>query len=341
MLSRALPTLALAVLSVVPAFAANEGPKSGEGAVFDFQQPPAEQVGTFVTVTRGGNLKKINKLAIVNFTIEFFTAKHIYVAGRASASDWEKANKQIDLPALDIPAVQGIADRLYDQLVADLTAAGVEVIPFETIKASKHFAKLKGAQHDTPWLLENPDDASVFIGAHGMPIYVDNPERFQGMRAIGAAFGTNTRLHEVMLCNEFGANLLSVNMVVDFGDLKTGRFFTEIKTTFGHYLQGKNTRFRFAAVGQPDFAHISLQQRLESGNIPLSHGKSTTRTTSGVLGALDGTVTRETTTEVFFDHELYTRDTDRLVRAANALFIAAFAQERGATPPASTSRLIE
>lgn len=313
----------------------------GPGAPFDFTKAPSGQTAAFVQVTRGGNLRKIDKLAIVNFTVEFFTAKQLYVATRMKATNWESANKQIDLPELDISAVQEITNRLYDRLVADLDAAGVEVIPFATLSASKNFAKLKGAQHGTPWVLDNPHDTSVFVGAHGMPIYVDNPERFEGMNAIGAAFGTNTRLHEVMLCHEFKANLLSVNMVVDFGDLKTGKFFTEIKTTFGHYLQGKTTRFRFAAVGQPDWAFIALKQRLESGSVPLSHGKSTTRKTSDIFDDFAGKETRETTTEVFFDQELYTRDTDRLLRAANALFMATFAKERGAPPPESTTRLVE
>jgi hypothetical protein len=340
--------LLIGLALVSPVLAKDKSGDAGAGgAVFDFGRAPAEQADTFVEVTRGGNLKKIQKLAIVNFTVEFMLTKHLYVAARAKALDWEKANQQIDLPKLDLTAVQGIADALYDQLVADLAATGLEVIPFATLSASKHFAKLKGAQHETPWLLDNPDTTSVFIGAHGMPIYVDNPKRFEGSKAIGAGLqallGTNTRLHEVMLCNEFKANLLSVNLVVDFGDLQTGRFFTDIKTTFGHYLQAKNSRFRFAAVGQPEFAYLTLKQRLESGNVPLRHGESTTKTTSGVLESLNpnGTITRETTTKVYFDQELYTRDTGRLVRAANAVFIATFAKERGTAAPASTTQPIE
>lgn len=313
----------------------------GPGSPFDFAQSPAAQAGRYVESTRGANLKKIKKLAIVNFTVEFMTGKHLYVAARSKASDWENASKNIALPALDVAAVQGIADALYDQLVADLQASGVEVIPFATLKSSKHYAKLQGAQHATPWTLDNPDSTSVFIGAHGMPIYVDNPERFEGSKAVGAGlqamFGTNTRLHEVMLCNEFGGNLLSVNLVVDFGDLKTGRFFTDIKTTFGHYLLAKHSRYRFAAVGQPEFAYLKLGQNLESGNVPLRHGESTTRTTTGVIDSFAGKATRETTTEVFFDQDLYTRDTGRLVRAGNAVFIAAFNTERGTPAPASTT----
>ena len=63
--------------------------------------------------------------------------------------------------------------------------------------------------------------------------------------------------------------------------------------------------------------------------------------TTRLLTALAGEVSREVTPEIFFDQEMYTRDTGRLLRAANAVFIATFNQERGTPAPASTAKPIE
>jgi hypothetical protein len=306
---------------------------SGAGAEFNFAAAPAAQADTFVEVTRGGNLKKIKKLAIVNFSVEFMTGKSAAVATR----DGYKSSGLI-VPSLDTAAAQVIADRLYDQLVADLQASGIEVIPFAMISASKHFAKLAGAQHQSPWPLDNASSTSVLIGAHGMPIYIDNPERLEGFKTAAMTFGTNTRLHEVMLCNEFNGNLLSVNLVVDFADVKTGRFFTNIETSFAHYLPAKHTRYRFAAVGQPEFSIIALKQRLESGNVPFVEVGA--RSSQAV--SLDEKVSEKNrTTAVSFDAALYYRDSERMVRAANALFLTSFARERGVAVPSFASKLIE
>ncbi|RXK54725.1 hypothetical protein ESB00_02185 [Oleiharenicola lentus] len=329
---RLLTTLALGLALTVPAFAKKDK-EAGAAAPFNFSQAPAAQADAFVAVTRGGNLKKIKRLAVVNFSVEFLTGKSASVSTRGGYK-----SGGLVIPALDTVQAQAIADRLYDQLLADLKTTGVEVIPFDTIKVSKHFAKLEGAQHASPWLLENASSNSVLIGAHGMPVYIDNPERLEGFKAASMTFGTNTRLHEVMLCNEFNANLLSVNIVVDFADVKTGRFFTNIETSFAHYLPAKHTRYRFAAVGQPEFAIIALSQRLDSGNVPFVEGDSRT----GKSTTLDGKVSEKTkATSVTFAPALYYRDSDRLARAANALFISAFAKERGTPPPESTGKLIE
>ena len=326
MIKRALITSL--ILSLVTAWApAKSAPE--KGAVFDFEKPPADQTDLFVAATRGGNLKKISRIAIVNFTVEFMTGKGV----SAKTHDGAKSST-IFLPALDTEVAQGIADRLYDQLVADLGDMGLEVIPFETLKTSKNFAKLKGAQHETPWQLDNPNSSSVFIGARGMPIYVDNPERLEGLQhGLGASFGTNTRLHEVMLCNEFKGNLLSVNVVIDFADTKTPRFFTNVDTSYAHYLPAKHTRYRFAAVGQPDFAWLALSQRLESGNSPFVEVSSTEHKSVSI----DETQTETSkVTGISFDEALYLKDSERMARAANALFMSAFARERGGPAPVST-----
>jgi hypothetical protein len=329
-----LTILLLGVVVTAPLYARKDATAgAGSGSVFNFAAAPSGQADTFVEVTRGGNLKKIKKLAIVNFTVEFLTGKSAAVSTR----DGYKSSGLI-VPSLDTAAAQGIADRLYDQLVADLQASGIEVIPFATISASKHFAKLAGAQHQSPWPLENASSTSVLVGAHGMPIYIDNPERLEGFKAASMTFGTNTRLHEVMLCNEFNGNLLSVNLVIDFADIKTGRFFTNIETSFAHYLPAKHTRYRFAAVGQPEFSIIALKQRLESGNVPFV--EVGTRSSQSVT--LDEKVSQKNqTTAVSFDAALYYRDSERMARAANALFLTGFAKERGVAAPDSTAKLIE
>jgi hypothetical protein len=163
--------------------------------------------------------------------------------------------------------------------VADLTAAGIEVIPAETLKAEKRFQDFKKVQHESPWSTSTTGGSSVFVGGKGPPVYMDNPEPASELKAMGMSlgmmFGANPTLLEVKLSSELKANLLSVNFVVDFADMKTKKFLgeTDIESTYDQFLHGDNTRVRFTGIGSPKVPSLRLKHGMLAEHSPFMNFK--------------------------------------------------------------------
>lgn len=319
------------------------GVKKGKGGAmpFNFDAPAVDQAESFVHVSGGRHLKGIKKLGIVNFTVEYTQAKKATITTR-NLGTVATATSEVEIPDVDPQVLVRITDALYDQLVADLQGAGIEIIPFETLKNEKRFKKLSGAQKDSPWVTSTKDGRSVFVGAKGMPIYLDNPERADFLKGLGMSFGTNTRMHETLLANDLGGHLLSVNMVVDFADLKTkgSLGFADIETNYEQYMHGGNTRYRFIKLGQPDLAMLTLKQGMLPDINPYANVKRGRWKFNwkGVFST-DDDVPAWTREEGYsFRPLIYYRNCINLELAANALFMAELYKERGLTPPASAAK---
>jgi hypothetical protein len=140
----------------------------------------------------------------------------------------------------------------------DIKKLGIEVVPFETLKATKNYANIKPAQHDSPWATDTKDTQSVFMAPTGMPLYLDNPERADFLKGLGFTFGTNTRMKEVMMVYDLKqeVHLVSVNMVVDFATVSSsGNSFSsyaaKTEATDVHHLHAGDTSYRFVSNTQP------------------------------------------------------------------------------------------
>ncbi len=319
------------------------GVKQGKGGAqpFNFDIPAAAQAESFVHVSGARQLKGIKKLGIVNFTVEYTQAKKATITTR-NLGTVATATSEVEIPELDPQVLAQITDALYDQLVADLQGAGIEIIPFETLQAEKRFKKLSGAQKESPWVTSTKDGRSIFIGAKGMPIYLDNPERADFLKGLGMSFGTNTRMHETLLANDLDGHLLSVNMVIDFADLKTkgSLGYADIDTSYEQYMHGSNTRYRFIKLGQPDLATLTLKQGMLPDMNPYTNVKRGRWKLNwkGVFST-DFDVpawTREGSYS--FRPLIYYRNCINLELAANALFMSELYKERGLTPPESASK---
>lgn len=322
------------------------GVKSGKdgGKVFDFATAPADQTAEFVHISSPKSLKDIKKVAIVNFLVEFATVKEAKVMssrpGKSSSSE-----AKVSLGDPDLARYQAIADALYDKLVADLTAAGIEVIPSDTLKAENRFQDFKKVQHDSPWDTSTKGGRSIFVGAKGLPVYMDNPERADALKGmgmtLGMAFGANPTLLEVKLSNELKANLLSVNLVVDFADLKTKKFLgeTSIATTYDQFLHGDNTRYRFTGVGNPNGPSLRLKNGLLSDVSPFSDFKEGKWQFQGdLVDRLFSDEAKHTKESSYkFSPEAYYQNSERLANAAHGLFIAEICKARGVALPSSAT----
>jgi hypothetical protein len=351
MFTKPSPTLILTALLVTIATApaldlGKIGVKQGKdgGKQFNFAAPPADQSAEFVHKTSERSLKDLKKVAIVNFLVEFTTVREAKVMSSrpgVQSTSWASFN----VPDPDVTRYQKIADALYDRLVADLTTAGIEVIPHDTLKAEKKFQDFKKVQHDSPWVTSTKGGSSVFIGGKGMPIYMDNPERANALKGMGLSLGmmlgANPTLLEVKLSQELKANLLSVNLVVDFADMKTKKFLgtTGIETTYDQFLHGDNTRFRFTGIGSPNGPALRLKHGMLAEHSPFMNFKQGKWEIQGDLidRLASDTVTKTRSLSYDFSPETYYSNAERLGTAAQAMFLAEICKARGVALPASAT----
>jgi hypothetical protein len=298
-------------------------------APYDFTMGAAAQSAQYVDLARGDKFSKIKKLGIVNFSVEFALYKSAWAAGGSSQSTYD-VSKSVEkvLPAPDVNELQGIVDRLYTRVVEEFKAQGVEVVPFETLKATKNYEKLAPAQHDSPWLTNTKDTQSVFMAPTGMKLYFDNPGRADLLKGLGFTFGTNTRMKEVMMVYDLGqeVNLLSVNMVVDFATVKgSGNTFSsygaKVSGSDVHHLHAADTSFRFVSNTQPEFIVARLKKPLVSdlslwSNVAQTTTRDTVLTTGGGLAARKTTVA-----DGEFDMPLYYARSEAMMSEAARMFI--------------------
>jgi hypothetical protein len=159
--------------------------------------------------------------------------------------------------------------------------------------------------------------------------------------SLGMMFGANPTLLEVKLSNELKANLVSVNIVVDFADLKTKKSLgnTDIKTSYDQFLHGDNTRIRFTGVGNPNGPALRLKHGMLADISPFSNFKEGKWEFQGDwLDRIAATETKQTKGSSFdFSPEAYYMNSERLSKAAQAMFVNEICKARGVTPPASAT----
>lgn len=307
---------------------------------YAFDAPAAAQSPRYVELARGSNIKDIRKLGIVNFSVEFALFKEVQALGGGASATTRAATQSMEIPAPDVPRMQALVDRLYEQTVKDFQAMGIEVVPFETIKATRNFAELAPAQHASPWQTDTKDSQSVFIAPTGMPLYMDNPKRADFLKGLGFTFGTNTRLKEVMMTYDLNreVHLLSVNMVVDFAAMKTsGRSFIPYASVGGanlHHLHAENTFYRFISPTGPEFMRATLSQPLVSDVRLMATTTKTTAESStqvhSAIGMQTTTTTQDTAKrgEDAFDVTTYYRRSADMLDGARQMFAAELGKQR-------------
>lgn len=303
---------------------------TGAAAVppFDFKAAPEALADGYVEVVRGGNFKDIRKIGIVNFSVEFALFKEATAFG---GTTWNGRTASVatvtrQIPPPDPAVLQAIVDALYARTQDDFKAMGLEVVPFETLKATKHFAELKPAQHDSPWLTNTADTQSMFMAPTGMPLYMDNPARADALQGLGFSFGTNTRMKEVMMTYDLKqeAHLVSVNAVVDFATVSaTGGYLSRARATgdWVHHLHANNTSYRFVSTTQPELLLVKLKKPLTSDR-PLWFDLQSETERGGDSDGRTTTSTTSTTQSGLFDNASYVQRSRDMLDASRRMFMA-------------------
>ena len=300
---------------------------------YPFGSDAKTHVAQYVDGSRTSNIQDVKKIGIVNFSVEFTLAKSVSAAGWGGVRRSAVETDSVEVPTPDPALLQSIVDQVYLQVQNDFKTMGIEVVPFDVIKATPSYPDLAPAQHASPWLTETKDSVSLFVAPTGMPLYMDNPKRADFLKGLGMSFGTNTRLKEVMMTFDLKreVHLLSVNMVVDTSTLtgEGGRFTKAAVTkSYVHHLHAGNTLYRFIGPGQPQLIELKLKQPLASDkSLVTILAQEVSKESSTDLTQPTTTTTTTTTTERWDMTTYYDRSRDLLL-VARELFALELAKAR-------------
>ena len=214
---------ASAFLLTSPAFAADAPSPVALNASFN----PTEQASRMFTVALPEVLKGVKRVAVPLFTIDFTTADSesaetsgFAAAGRARVASFYK------LKGVGQVEFQALTDAAYARFLADLQAAGFEVLGIDKVQQSPTYRKLVASGKPMPAVRSD----GMLLAPAGMGSYGFSkaggakPTLLGGLSAMGSAFSDmstmmSSALDTVELGKELDAAVIEVQLRVNFVQL--------------------------------------------------------------------------------------------------------------------------
>jgi hypothetical protein len=201
---RRLPVLLLALLSsaipaAVQAVPASEAATVNPGKVID------------MAVVKN-QFKKNSRVAIAGYQVSFVTHnKATAHAMNLLGSGTAKASIETFLGNVDEALMKQIADEAYVTFVQKLKEAGIEVVPWETVKASKAYAQLELHPKQKAYTVNFQGATYAVIPAAEFPLWFNN---FDGLA--GGKGGKKNHVVMNDLGRELDALVIQPSLAVDF-----------------------------------------------------------------------------------------------------------------------------
>lgn len=216
---------------------------------FDPAADPAKQAATFLKGSKLTALSGVKRVAISQFRVEF-AVENSGKSGSSSTVGWTSSTSDITLVGVSDELRQAITDQLHDKLVQDLTEAGLEVMPYETLSANDSYKSMEPIFRRTQEPVGMQGGKSIFVGVHGMPFYFTNDDHHLGLgTALGGFSTVQPQNIEPRIAESLDATVLRVTMAVKFADMKTsgGMFHSSssVKTSEGLAWVPEQTQFLF------------------------------------------------------------------------------------------------
>lgn len=124
----------------------------------DYIKANRMNTGTFGSAP---SVKDLGKVAVTGFQVMFQTQRKVETEGSTlkgiTAGQWSDARWQLDVSGLTPELMQKITEQAYESFVAELKAAGYDVIPHEELMANENYREL----------LENSESENV--ATSGLP----------------------------------------------------------------------------------------------------------------------------------------------------------------------------
>jgi hypothetical protein len=183
--------------------------------------PPVteEEARQYIKVGGGKELKGLSRVVIPYFQVEFVTRNQAQAVSSNTAAH-VSSNLSFSMLGADDVQFQALTERIYQDTVSALQAAGIEVVPLDTLKAQAAYAELVTSwARPAPFLLESGGAVRHFFAPQGMDLYFDpGDKRFSLSSNFGSMF--TTKRHAVQLEGELfkatGIPVMRVRYVVEF-----------------------------------------------------------------------------------------------------------------------------
>lgn len=278
-ISRSLCSSLLVLFLTGPALAADFDPKGDL----------ATQAKDFVTVDNPEYLSGVKRVVITAFAVDFVSElKYSKAISGLQALMGADSNVAIKLTGHQPEQFQAMTDRFYDQTVAHLKSAGIEVVDREILAALPEFGELQ-AKGITP--LPSEQDAKtgkgMFYSAYKLPLLLSDEAQFIskfhgpfskpkedlfltfGTRFSGGFSAGMAQMQEDAIAKKLDATLLKVRLTVMGSQLtpdnsfwSSGKVSTRAAATFVDFVN----RYHFIT---PDGkrARIALKDNITTGEI--------------------------------------------------------------------------
>lgn len=283
--------LMLMLLCAPLAVAAKDAPP------FDPASDPTAQAATFLKGNKLTALSGVKRVAISQFRVEY-SVENKAKATSSSSAGWSSSQSDITLIGVSDELRQTITDQLHDQLVAALTEAGIEVVPYETLSQDSRYQSMETIFRRAQEPVGMQSGKSIFVGAYRRPYYLTNDDKHIGLgTALGGFSTVQPQNIEPRIAESLNATVLRVTMAVKFADLKAsgGLFQTgsSVKTSEALAWVAEQTQFLFVTPENGRARVILSRTIVMPGDVltlrdTTSKGEKATETTFNVLGAVLG-----------------------------------------------------
>lgn len=320
--------IGVALAAVLPVTAATLGgggdPRALDPAQkFDLNADPAAQAATYVATQAEGKLKGIKRVAITNMCVKFIYSKEASGEMRGGTRTYTNEARGALSDSLDPEMMLAVANVWLERIEADFRAAGIELVPYETLAANDLFQKFSAKYEEGVRIGESKDTNNSKGQTSETVIYV-SPELRPFATDCGTISPASTGTF-VRMAYPLDAEFLTISGVVDLGISKaSGGLLRGAKAEidFLQHIRAGDTQFQFIGKSGPG-ARIWLKQSVIPQQDPFRPTGEVTTDHSG-SGNLLGTSTTLTTTKsekVEFDEALYFDNALKHLTAVHRMFL--------------------
>jgi hypothetical protein len=221
--------LALVVAAFQPA--AQAGFKLGqlfEAKPIDLTAEPAPTAEKAVKCESMKKLKDVKKVLVASFNVQFVTARKANAhAGGSSDKGAAYVHADVTLKGLDDANFQAITEAAYTNFLGQLTAMGLEVMPYSEYTALPEYEKMKSCFQASPL-----EDKALFSGRPtrifspaGMPVvFYGDEETISGTAKMSSTLsmaGHAPQVLEPQIVKQTGVPIIRVFLLVDFCQINT------------------------------------------------------------------------------------------------------------------------
>ena len=229
-------------------------------------------VADYVKAQQPGGLGQHKRVAIASFVLHLVRDQGIERdAGSFGMFQGQSATYFVQIRGADPVFLQSVADKLYDNFVASLKAAGVEAVPQAELDANPQYQEIRKASPQTP-LIESLEKGSgknkhmavnVLVTAKGLPLMLYGVDDKKWLPPTMSALGSlqTVVLGGAQAAKALQAPLINVRMTVAMVEPK-GKGFGGT-SQFGNMVV-KSASWQFGADVVPRF--------VDGGSAVMVHG---------------------------------------------------------------------